>query len=524
MDNSPKKHIFRITALVILVICLAGLFSTPIDQILTWVVAAGKFLLLWVGITWLVVQMYVWRKTYKDSKGGRELQNQLRLQFARLRKPQIVVEEFENLSGESAEHLGKMVRLRMTEKLQRFQEPAGQLELLALKQDQPLLPNNLSSQKAPIYPQVIDEVKNLVDDLANTIERTEFKVLAFIIRWLFPTPGLRINGSLLKMDRYGLQVKISNLVTAESYQSRTIWGNTGSPEPQPDPSTSSPGQPGQPANTTNIADKPKKSATWMATIQEVLFGTKKEPDAATAKQPKTGSAQIYYNLTTATALWTGRYLLALSTIGLDPSLARIATEISPKEHKAQLLNRLGYLFSRQGYFSEATMMFEAAETEYKTWYIPHKNLGDVYSFQGLQNKSIREYEEAKKYTEDEIVKRNIEISQACSQWLTGDEGQRTEAKQTAQSVEKWISESEKDDTLKTDIAELRYSLACFYALVSRDEPSNTQCIPKAIDLLVKAKEDLPDIADTVYQDPDLQYIRNTKEFKEAFKPSTTIQT
>ncbi len=519
MDNSYKKHIFWITVLVILVICSAGLCNAPVDQILTWVAAAGKFLLLWVGITWVVVQIYVWRKTYKDSKGGRDLQNKLRLKFARLRKPQIVVEEFENLSGESAEHLGKMVRLRMTEKLQQFQEPAGQLELLAMKHDH-LITKDLSDQKAPIYPEVIDDIKNLVDDLAKTIERTEFKILVFIIRWLFPTPGLRISGSLLKTNRYGLQVKISNLVTAEIYQSRTIWCKTGPTEPQPDSLTPSPDNPIQPAKTPNIADKPEDPPTWITAIQEALFGTKKEPDATVSKQPETCSAQTYYNLTTGTALWAGRYLLVAHMLSLDSPLAPI-TQISTEKKKAQLLNRLGYLFSRQGYYAEATMMFETATKKEEPWYIPYKNLADVYSFQGLQKKSIKEYDKALTKRITESVKKNIEISQACSRWLTEDEQEREAAKNTAQSVHDWISEFEEDNTLKTAMAELRYTLACFYALASSDKPSNKEYISEAINLLKKAKEDLSDIADTVYQDPDLKTIRNTKEFKDAFKPDPT---
>jgi tetratricopeptide (TPR) repeat protein len=219
------------------------------------------------------------------------------------------------------------------------------------------------------------------------------------------------------------------------------------------------------------------------------------------------SAHIFRDLTTDAANWVGFQLTQQNLTRLQESLT---WRYMKPERKVKTLNYYGYLFTKGKYYPGAIESFEEAikiremKKILPDWYFLYQNLGDVYSYAGMQKKSMEAYDRAvevavaAKMSPD--ILDTITISKACSQWLSG---KKEDAKVTIERVK------EPADPY------VMYSLACFYSLADD--------IDVALSWLKKALQDAgfkESMGNWPETDDDLNNIRDTPGFRELFPCST----
>ncbi|MFZ5815082.1 MAG: tetratricopeptide repeat protein [Bacillota bacterium] len=135
-------------------------------------------------------------------------------------------------------------------------------------------------------------------------------------------------------------------------------------------------------------------------------------------------------------------------------------------------NTRGLLYQRMGDWTQALKEFlTAAGSARKAgkcgdYFQAHLNLGNLYSFLGLQDKSVAAYTEVSEQTKNPTTLTLIQAALACS-YRTWAEGSPLDQRDTydwlaRQAIEKAISSQHKTPLIS-------YTIACYYSLSSRFE-------------------------------------------------------
>jgi tetratricopeptide (TPR) repeat protein len=420
-----------------------------------------------------------------------------------LREEQIVIAEFENAADKDSDFLAKVVKARMAEELRENLRDSGDLGRLR---------KNFKDRNAErnIEEKQLDKTGEFFDDLVAKVGNTEIKMLALIVRWLFPVQGTRVSGHLVKVgaspQNHGLVVELTELTTEGTSKTHTFWGSLLYPR--------FPENASLPART--IGKKQSGGASQKAEYKLGLIyenkgfyadaktqfesAVKNDPaskDAIAALErvldkEEANAAKIYCALTKKAAQWVGCHIVAggLPKSKLDP------------ENKSQVLNYLGILYTELQAYDEAVVELKESIILDKNSYFPYWNLGNVYSYLGKQEDSIKAYDQAltlaKKAPDAKEDVQTIEVSRACSLWASGKED----------LARKFVDHVAKSAPISLNV---KYGLACFYSMAGIPE--------KAFRWLKDATRDgefEKTLGDGVWTDPDLENIRGEKEFKKLF--------
>ena len=206
------------------------------------------------------------------------------------------------------------------------------------------------------------------------------------------------------------------------------------------------------------------------------------------------------------------YVHYLQVVSLDPSLFDGPGELT--RVMARLIadailisisrdaNTRGLLYQRMGDWTSALKEFTtAAETAKKrglcgTYYQAHLNLGNLYSFLGLQDKSVAAYNEVAEKTTTPATLALIQAAMACSyrNW-------RNVSPPDQQGTYEWLARQAIDRALsstgKTPL--VAYTIACYYSLSGQIE----ECLRW---LREAVSGDLAYL-DYVVTDPDMENLR-----------------
>ncbi|HLN61574.1 MAG TPA: tetratricopeptide repeat protein [Symbiobacteriaceae bacterium] len=178
------------------------------------------------------------------------------------------------------------------------------------------------------------------------------------------------------------------------------------------------------------------------------------------------------------------YVRYLRVVTVDPTEYRVPGELT--RIVARLVadailisvsrdaNTRGLLFQRMGDWTGALKEFmTAADTARKkgicaTYYQAHLNLGNLYSFLGLQDKSVVAYNEVAEKAQNPITLALIQAAMACSyrNW-------RNSSPPDQQGTYEWLARQAIDRALasqkKTPL--IAYTIACYYSLSDQIEES-----------------------------------------------------
>lgn len=411
---------------------------------------------------------------------------------SRMRRPQIVVADFQNLTGEKSDYLVRIARMCIVEELRRLLARDGDLGKLlgdgASPEDFPRAP-----LETTIDSEIRDKFGKALDELRSEVETAEIKLLAIIVRHLIPVPGFKIKGSLVKigpaLQDHFLVIELIDLATEEVYQLHQIWCRTVPADhavhKKPEGIKNAHYQLGliyeakglYSEARTHFEEVIKENPTHQDALDILIYILERECIDTT---------QIYYSLAKKAALWVGSQL--------------IADELEkgkPEKWQAERLNRLGYLFMSKEMYDEALKMFIAASEKYPEWFISYWNMGDIYSFQGQQSQSVEAYEKALKFVEKDSERyQSIQVAKASSLFLMGKE---EEASSTVDQIERGEI---------TDFSTI-YNLACYFSHAGK--------LDEALFWLKKIKPQMrPSFLEWVRKDPDLRNIQQSPEFKEEF--------
>lgn len=206
------------------------------------------------------------------------------------------------------------------------------------------------------------------------------------------------------------------------------------------------------------------------------------------------------------------YVRYLHVVSVDPDLFTGAGELTrmvaslvadailvslSRDH-----NTRGLLFQRMGDWSLALKEFiVAADTARKkgqcgTLFQAHLNLGNLYSFLGLQDKSVAAYNEVAEKTQSPITQALIQAAMACSyknwQFVAPPDQQGTYEWLARQAIEKALTSPNKTPLIA-------YTVACYFSLANN--------IPESLRWLREAVSG--DLAYLEYTatDPDMENLR-----------------
>ncbi|HYG57243.1 MAG TPA: tetratricopeptide repeat protein, partial [Symbiobacteriaceae bacterium] len=206
------------------------------------------------------------------------------------------------------------------------------------------------------------------------------------------------------------------------------------------------------------------------------------------------------------------YVHYLQVVSLDPALFEGPGELT--RIMARLVadailisisrdaNTRGLLYQRMGDWTNALKEFSAAADLAKkkglcgTYYQAHLNLGNLYSFLGLQDKSVAAYNEVAEKATSPTTLSLIQAAMACSyrNWrnISPPDQQGTYEWLARQSIDRALSASPKTPLLA-------YTIACYYSLSEQME----ECLRW---LREAVSGDLAYL-DYVVTDPDMENLR-----------------
>ncbi len=135
-------------------------------------------------------------------------------------------------------------------------------------------------------------------------------------------------------------------------------------------------------------------------------------------------------------------------------------------------NTRGLLYQRMGNWSSALKEFLSAAEQARekglcgTYYQAHLNLGNLYSFLGLQDKSVAAYSEVAEQAQNPTTLALIRAAMACSyknwQLISPPDQQGTYEWLARQAIEKALSSPHKTPLIA-------YTIACYYSLADEME-------------------------------------------------------
>jgi tetratricopeptide (TPR) repeat protein len=472
-------------------------------------IAIGKYILTFVVLVILICLLFYTLVRLISPTLGQIIINGGKQILTRFREEQIVITEFENAADKDSDYLAKIVKARMAEELREQLSDNGKLGRLRKNFKDRHAERNIGEKQQ-------DKTGEFFDDLISKVGNTEIKVLALIVRWLFPVQGTRVSGHLIKVgaspENHGLVVELSDLATEETTKSHTFWGSLVYPRFHEIARL-----PIQAKGKTKSEKTPQKVEYKLGLIYENkgFYGDAKThyesaikvnpsyKDALAALErvldkDESNTAKMYCDLTEMAAKWVGCYIVSrwLPKSKLD------------HQNKSQVLNYLGVLFTELLAYEDAVDELEESIKIDKDSYFPFWNLGNVYSYLDKQEDAINAYDQAlilaKKARDAKEDVQTIELACANSLWASN---KKERANKSVNQVVKSSPSS----------AQVMYELACFY--------SRAGDVDKALGWLkiaVRDKSMKKELGEWVWSDPDLENIRGEKEFTKLFPPSTLI--